>query len=432
MRTADRGARAWSDYRQALGVLNGELLRGRDEVVCALSRRDRRPEAHRVAGELFRELGDPQRAYPAIHVTGTSGKGSVCWAIAHLLRSAGLRVGLHVSPYLQVATEKIWIDGRYIDGSAFARIVARMAPAVRRYRTDDCPATVHGMASAAVAFEAFRRARVDVAVIEACCGGRFDVTAHLRTRVAVVTSVGDDHLDVLGPTVRDVAWHKAGILRRGAAAVSGVSGPAREVVRREARSLGVALHEVPTRGRNVVVANRELARAAVAAFGARPLETSGLPVFPGRLETVSLRPRVVLDVAHNPQKARGLVRSLPPAAGRTVLVAGVLRGKHPAELFRALARRCRSVVFTEPDVRGKPAYPAEELLAAFGPLFEDAAARSAAARALGAAIVRAGSRGTVLVTGSAYLVGALRGRWYPDRRVLVERSSWPGRTAFPT
>jgi dihydrofolate synthase/folylpolyglutamate synthase len=427
MTTTDRDARAWRDYTSALDVLNGELLRSRDEVTCTLSRRARRPEAHRVAGRFFRELGDPQRAYPAIHVTGTSGKGSVCWAIAHLLRAAGLRVGLHVSPYLQTATEKIWIDGRYIDARSFRRLVTDIAPIARRYRTDDCPATIHGMASAAVAFEAFRRARVDVAVIEACCGGRFDVTAHLRTNVAVVTTVGDDHRDVLGPTVRDVAWHKAGILRRGAAAISGVSGPARETIRREARALGVTLQELPTRGRNVLAANLELARAAVLAFGAPVPDVVELPVFPGRFETVALRPRVVLDIAHNPQKARGLVRSLAPATGRAVLVAGVLRGKHPAALFRALARRFRSVVFTEPIVRGKPAYPAAALREAFGSLFDEAHARPVAEEALALALRRAGAQGTVLVTGSAYLVGALRGRWYPDLRVLVERTPWPRR-----
>ncbi|MBI5500963.1 MAG: hypothetical protein HY907_12025 [Deltaproteobacteria bacterium] len=416
----------WGEYLRALEVLNVELLRPKDEVTCALSRRDRRPEAHRVSGAFLRELGDPQRAFPAIHVTGTSGKGSVCWLVAHGLRAAGLRVGLHVSPYLQVATEKIWIDGRYLDGRSFARIVDFVAPVARRYRTAECPATVHGMASAAVAFEAFRRARVDVAVVEACCGGRWDVTAHLDTRVAVVTSVGDDHRDVLGPTVRDVAWHKAGILRRRASAVSGVSGAAREVFRTEARRLGVALREIPTRGRNVGAVNRELAEAALAAWGAHLPDEAVVPPFPGRLETVAERPRVVLDIAHNAQKARGLVRSLPRFPGREVLVAGVLRGKHPTSLFRALAARFRRVVFTEPRVVGKPGYPAATLRATLAPLFDEARCEADAGRAVDVALRMARRDGSVVVTGSAYLVGALRGRWFPDRAVLAARTSRPG------
>lgn len=416
----------WRAYRRANAVLDGELLRRPDEVTCPVSRRERRAAAHQVAGELYAALGAPQRAWPAIHVTGTSGKGSVAWAIAHLLRAAGLRVGLHVSPYLQVATEKIWIDGSYVDGRAFARLVERVAPVVRRFDTPDCPASIHGLASAAVAFEAFRRARVDVGVIEASCGGRHDVTTHLDTRVAVVTSVGDDHRDVLGPTLRDVARHKAGILRRGAAAVSGVAGVGRAVLRAEARALGVELCEVRTRGCPVGTVNRALAEAAVRAFGVEPPAGTVVPPFPGRLEAIAREPRVVLDIAHNPQKARGLVRSLgAPVDAEVVLVLGALRGKNLAAMLRTLSRRCRRVVFTTPAVTGKSAVPAEELRATYGALFDEARARPEPGRALETGLRLAGRRGTVLVTGSAYLVGALRGRWFPDRAVLLARSSFP-------
>jgi len=142
---------------------------------------------------------------------------------------------------------------------------------------------------------------------------------------------------------------------------------------------------------------------------------------------VAVRPRVVLDIAHNPQKARGLARSLDGSGKLAVLVAGVLRGKHPTAMFRALARRCRTVVFTEPRVPGKPALPAEELRATMGGLFDQAFAEPDASRALERSLRLAGRQGSVLVTGSAYLVGALRGRWFPDRAVLVERSSYPER-----
>lgn len=418
------GETPWQAYRRANAVLDGELLRRPEAVTCAKSRRERRVDAHRVAGELYAALGNPQRTWPAIHVAGTSGKGSVAWAIAHLLRAAGLRVGLHVSPYLQVATEKIWIDGRYVDGNTFARLVDRVAPVVRRFHTPDCPASIHGLASAAVAFEAFRRARIDVAVVEASCGGRYDVTTHLDTRVAVVTSVGDDHRDVLGPTLRDVAWHKAGILRRGAAAVSSVAGVGRDVLRAEARALGVELVEVPARGRPVGALNRALAEAAVRVFGAEPPAEAAVPPFPGRLETIAGRPRVVLDIAHNPEKAQGLVRSLG-AGGDVVLVLGALRGKNLAAMLRTLARRCRRAVFTTPRVTGKSPVPADELRERFGGLFEEARAEPEPRRALGTGLRLAGRRGTVLVTGSAYLVGGLRGRWIPDRAVLLGRTSFP-------
>jgi dihydrofolate synthase/folylpolyglutamate synthase len=187
----------------------------------------------------------------------------------------------------------------------------------------------------------------------------------------------------------------------------------------------VELVEVPTRGRPIARANLELAEAAVRAWGSAVPRGAEFPGFPGRLETVSVRPHVLLDIAHNPQKARGLARSFGGSGKRVVLVAGVLRGKHPTAMFRALARRCRTAVFTEPLVAGKPALPAEELRATMGGLFERAFAESDASRALDRGLGLAGRQGTVLVTGSAYLVGALRGRWFPDRAVLVQRSSYP-------
>ncbi len=422
-------------YDEAIATIEGALLRRAAEVRCPLGRRERRADAHAVSGAFLREMGDPQRAYPSVHVAGTSGKGSVAWGIAHRLREAGLRVGLHMSPYLQVATEKVWIDGRHLDAAGFARIVRRIAPVAARYRTAECPATVHGMASAAVAFEAFRRARVDVAVVEACCGGRWDITNHLDTRVAVITSVGDDHADVLGPTVRDIAWHKAGVLRRGAAGITGASGMPLRIIRAQAESLGVDLRVVPTRGRDVRTSNPDHVDAAVEAFltsvGRAPPNSPPVhavqthPPLAGRIETVQRRPTVVLDVAHNPQKARALLRSLPVDWPAPVLVFGCIAGKTPAGLVRVLARRFRHVVLTEPRAFGKPAVPAPALLARFGRRFDLAWAEPDPHEATLRAMRMAGPRGTVVVTGSAFLVGAVRGLWYPDDRVLVERTSYP-------
>lgn len=418
-----------------MSILEGTLLRRLDDVRCRESRRERRAAGHRVAGEFYRDAGDPQRAYPAVHVTGTSGKGSVAWAVAHRLREEGYRVGLHVSPYLQVATEKIWIDGRYASAAELERLAQWVRPVAERYRTADCPATVHGMASAAIAFEAFRRAEVDVAVIEACCGGRWDITAHLDTRVAVITSVGDDHADVLGPTVADIARHKAGVLRRGAAAITGASGPPLDVVAAEAASLGVDLRIVPTRGRSVLASNRDLAEAVVAEYLARATPPSGrrrgagktaafaLP--PGRFEIVARRPRVVLDVAHNPQKVRALVRSLDMPERDPVLVMGCIAGKSAAGIVGSLAPRFRRVVFTEPRAVGKNSVPAARLLERYGARFDQALAEPSAREAVAIGLRLAGPRGAMLVTGSAYLVGRVRGLWYPDDRVLAQRTSYP-------
>jgi dihydrofolate synthase/folylpolyglutamate synthase len=408
-------------------VLERELLRDPDEVCCPLPRRERRVEAHRAAGRFYAELGDPQQAYPAIHVAGSSGKGSTAWTIAHLLRHAGLRVGLHLSPYLQVPTEKVWVDGRFVSAADWAAAVGVVAPVARRFRSADSPAPIHGMASAAVAFECFRRARVDAAVIEASCGGRYDVTSHLDTRVAVITTVSRDHLDVLGPRAADVPFHKAGVLRRGAAGVTGARGRALDGIRAEARRLGVRLIEIPGGRGPIGVAARATAEAAVRAFGVEPRAGAIVPPLAARLERMPGRARTILDAAHSPEKVRGLLRSLPAPDVPEVLLFGALRGKQAGPMLRLLSRRFRAVVFAEAPAAGKPAVPASVLAARYGAWFDRSAADASPLLALARARRLAGPDGTVVVAGSVYLAGALRGRWYPDAQVLLQRTFFPRR-----
>ncbi|MDD5308345.1 MAG: hypothetical protein PHU25_13575, partial [Deltaproteobacteria bacterium] len=137
-----------------------------------------------VMERFLTECGTPQRGIPAVHVAGTSGKGSVAAGVAGILAEAGLRTGLHVSPYVQAATEKVWIDGRFLASDAFADLVDWVAPLAASKLDPATPASIHGMASVALAFEAFRRARVEVMVIEVGCGGRYDLTSFIDTSVA--------------------------------------------------------------------------------------------------------------------------------------------------------------------------------------------------------------------------------------------------------
>ncbi|MFO8070732.1 MAG: Mur ligase family protein [Polyangia bacterium] len=210
----------------------------------------RDPEARMAAMRDFLDAcGNPQRNLPALHVAGTSGKGSVCAAAASILRESGLSVGLHVSPYLQSATEKIWIDGLFVDALAFDELVEWVLPVARPRLRPETPASIHGMASVAVALEAFRRAEVDCIVFEAGCGARWDLTSLVETEVAVITNVGLDHVVSLGPGIERIAWHKAGAARAGRPLVCGAtSGPAAEVIRDEARRVGAEMVEVPPRG----------------------------------------------------------------------------------------------------------------------------------------------------------------------------------------
>jgi len=382
------------------------------------------------------ECGDPQRGLPAIHVAGTSGKGSVAAAIAGALREAGLRVGLHVSPYLQSATEKIWVDGLFASAERFADLVRWVAPAAAPRVHPETPASIHGMASVAIALEGFRRETVDAIVFEAGCGGRYDLTSFVETRVAVVTNVGRDHLVSLGPDLERVAWHKAGIARPGVPLVTGAEGRPLEVVREEARSVGARVEIVPPSGdaweHNRAVAY-EAARLAARDLGA-PMDEeifrrgAGRTRLAGRAEVApGPGPRTVLDGAHNAEKLAVAVESTLSGAGpgpRVALV-GFLGTKAGEDLAAPLSGRFDRVVTTEPRVYGKTPLPAEDaarLLARAG--FEPLVVPDPR-RALDEASRLAGGEGTLLVTGSFYLVGDLRDRWFPKERVVLERTSWP-------
>jgi dihydrofolate synthase/folylpolyglutamate synthase len=388
--------------------------------------------------EFLRRLGDPQRDLPAVHVVGTSGKGSVAAAVAGILAAAGLRVGLHVSPYLQAMTEKIWIDGRFVSAGELADLADAVLPIALPFLEADAPASVHGMASVAMAFEAFRRARVDVAVVEAGCGARYDVTSLADTRVAVLTNVGADHLDVLGPGVERVAWHKAGAARRGRPIVVGATGEALAIVRREAAAVGAAIVEVPPSADGAPSHNAALAARAATLFGeSRGLAIGAEAVAEGarrvrlacRTEIAQEGPRVILDGAHNADKIGVAIdAALALAApGPRVAVVGLLAAKASADVVRPLAGRFDAIWVTEPRALGKRALPAAAAVGLLASAGIEARAAADPSAALGAAMARAGRDGTVVALGSFYLVGALREHWYAKRDVVLERTSWPTR-----
>ncbi len=430
-------------------------------------------------------LGDPQAAYPIVHVGGTSGKGSTSVAIAAILSAGGYKVGLHTSPYLQVATEKLQVGGRLIDPQVFADLVDEALEghdAWRRAHPEEDRLT-YGEIWVALLATYFRREQVDLAVIEVGAGGRFDLTNVVQPVAAVVTSVGLDHTVTLGETIPEIAWHKAGIIKAGASAVTAVTDPvALAVIVDEAARVGTPLvRVVEGESFEVVEASpggttwRELravssgarvadsplpappgrfqaTNAAIAVATVRELASRGFPVtedairmglasarLPGRFERVPDGVPVVLDGAHNPDKVAALAENLPGlvAAGlarRLVVVLGALEAKRHEEMVRALGDQAAEIVTTSASVLAKRGATAAALAQTArsvgfrGRLTVEPEPTAALAHALERARLDSGA---VLVTGSLYLVGTLRARWYPDEAVVLERTPWPGQGSVP-
>lgn len=424
-------------------------------------------------------LGNPQDRFPIVHVTGTSGKGSTCAAIASVLTRGGYRTGLATSPYLQVATEKLQIDGRLIGPTPFADLVARVLESAAAWERQSAAEQSLSYGEVWVAMMAtwFAEQQVDIGVIEVGAGGRFDVTNVVRPLVTAVTSVGLDHTATLGPTVEQIAWHKAGIFKPGATAVTAATEPAAlAVLAAEATAVGVDLiridplrsvvvhasgaagsswslvdeagQAVPPDVRSDAPGRHHVVNGAVALTVLRVLRRHGFDVddgavvaglaearLPGRGERMPTRsgPAVLIDAAHNPDKVRALVASLPDVLPESrqvppVLLTGSLGGKDVAAMLRTLLPAVSAVVTTSVGVTGKDPIAAAALArtvneAGFLGIVQ---AENDPVAALELALTWAAERhGAVLVTGSLYLAGAVRGRWYGANDILRQQTPWP-------
>jgi dihydrofolate synthase/folylpolyglutamate synthase len=409
---------------------------------------------------LLRGLGDPQAGLRGALVGGTNGKGSVLALAAAALRAAGYRVGETPKPHLVTYRERIQVDGRPIEPDAFARLIAEVLPVADRIAPRLGPPTEFELLTAAI-FRRFADAGVEVALVEVGLGGRLDATHAWDGGVAAITNVDLDHTAHLGPTVVAIAREKAAIIERGDLALTGATGDALAVIARRARRVGAPLTAVPPapllgwdrdgievelpglgptrvglRGRhqaaNAAVADAlldalEAAGIASADPGARRSGYAGAS-WPGRLELIEVDGRdVLLDGAHNPAGAAALATALddlrpyltggrdavPPPATLVVAsmadkdVDGVIRALGASPIVRSARIVCTSV----DAVRGMPA----ETLAGRWQAASSGARVTVESDPLGA-VERgiATAAGPVVVAGSLYLVGAVRGHLVDD------------------
>ncbi len=352
---------AFDDLTDALAWLDGHI-----DFESVMPTRRAIPTLDRMRA-LMAVLADPQDAAPAVHLTGTNGKGSTAAMVTALLRAKGLSVGTYTSPNLSRVNERLAVGGRPIDDGAFVEVLeslARVEPLL-----DDRPTRFELLTAAAFLY--FADEAVDVAVVEVGLGGRWDCTNVVDAEVAVVTNISFDHTEVLGPTLEDIAGDKAGIFKPGSRAVIGERDPslasllmtrAREAGAADAWLAGVDFECTSNRlavgGRlcdlrtpggaygEVLVPlhgahqgdNAACALAATEAFFGAPLdeqlvdEAFATVEVPGRLEVVGRHPLVVVDGAHNVAGMRSLARSLIEGFavdGDAVAVIGMLRGRDP-------------------------------------------------------------------------------------------------------
>jgi dihydrofolate synthase/folylpolyglutamate synthase len=388
-------------------------------------------------------LGDPQDAVPCIHIAGTNGKGSVAAMIETILRAAGWRTGLYTSPHLVRLGERVQVNRQLLAPDEIAAWASELRPTAERleaeFGSDEHPSYFEFMT--AMAFLHFRRSRCDVACIEVGLGGRLDATNVVVPEVSVITSIGLDHLDVLGATVGEIAAEKAGIVKPGRPLVIGRLPAAAETVIREIagsrdapvisvrEKFGDDLARYPQTNLEGDYQRWNAATATLVAetlparwkLDSNVVARALLNVdWPGRWQRFTMSGRhVILDTAHNSEGAGVLdvqLARVVAATGRPpIVVAGALGVARARSLVPVFCRHARDLYFVMPAQSRACRF--EELEALIEPSFRGRVVRSRVEDLFPAAgVCTAGEEGdTIVVAGSVYLAGEVLARIDPTR-----------------
>lgn len=397
--------------------------------------------------ELLCRLGDPQKELKFVHVAGSNGKGSTCAMLDAILRKAGYKVGLYISPYIQDFCERMQVDGENIPGETLAAITERVRWAADAM--EDHPSQFELVT--AIAMEYFREERCDIVVLEVGMGGALDSTNAIDApEVAVITNIGLEHTEYLGDTLEKIAATKAGIIKPGCACVCYDGAPeVTDVVRAVCAQKNVPFTcagrfpvkmlrqdldgQVFSRNgreyRLALLGPHQTSNAAVVLETVEALRGRGWHIpeeavlaglrevkWPARFEILSRKPLFILDGGHNPQCAEALVDTVGALlpGRRIVFLTGVLADKDYPRIMELMMPRAQEFVCLTPvSDRALPADALAEYLTQRGAKAQACADIPTGIRM---ALTAAGEDGAVIAFGSLYLAGAVRTAFSSARR----------------
>ncbi|MFA6354151.1 MAG: Mur ligase family protein [Candidatus Paceibacterota bacterium] len=417
-------------YFKAIGFLEGlyNLPLGKDYLSD-----HKNPEIYlRRMNYLLELLGRPERGLKYIHITGTSGKGSVASAVHLGLVKAGKKAGLFTSPFVTTSIEKIKVGEKYIAPDELAKIVEELKPIIdKAFREGPDGGPSYFEIFTAIAFLYFKKTKCEWAVLEVGMGGRYDSTNVIqKTLITAITNINYDHTHILGKTLSRIARDKAGIIKRGSQFFTTEARPALlDIFREECQKTGSKFNLVPAVAKDYLLTNAALVRAILGATGiqnkfvAAGIKESRLPC---RFEIVQKKPLVVLDGAHNESKMESTVENLEKLKYRKLfLVLAAAENKDIDSILKVIApkadyalatrfeikeRKCRNPFTLAEQIKKYKKIPVEVYLDPW--------------QALSKAFKLAKPEDLILATGSFFLTGELRQKWYPEEWILERRESF--------
>ncbi len=341
-------------------------------------------------------LENPEKDFKYIHITGTAGKGTVASMIQQALVKQGRKAGLFTSPFVTTSIEKIQVGDLYIDPLEFAQIVEEMKPKIDEAFAK-CPwgGPSYFERFLAIALLYFQKQKCEWVVLEVGCGGRYDATNVIPAPVmSAITNVDYDHMHILGKTLTKIAWDKSGIIKKGSVFFTTETRPRlREIMKQECMKHGAEFNYVQG-------GNRELVEAM--GFTAEEVK------LPARFEIIQTKPLVIIDGAHNRAKMRHTAKSLKSLKFNKLHIVVALAANKDKNILDVI-----KADYVYPTRFQNPERKAMNLGGYTDPH-----------QALDAALRQATSDDVVLITGSFYLAGELRTRWFSEEKILVHRSAF--------
>lgn len=393
--------------------------------------------------ELLRRIGNPQDQLHFVHIAGTNGKGSTAKMTSTILKEAGYTVGMYISPFVVDFRERFQVNNHMIEKSEFSALVEFIDPYVKELASEGQQVTEFEVITA-IAFEFFRRRKCDIVALEVGLGGRFDATNVIRTPdCAVICSISLDHTDILGDTIAEIAFEKAGIIKENTDVVT--------YPLQEPEALAVFLEQCQKSNSRLIQPNpgaieilesgvlgsrfvydgrtyklrlagkHQIYNAAAVIETMKVLRKKGFSVsdnaiyqgikkaaFPARFEIMSRHPLIIVDGAHNRQAAASLAQTLDKLeASPKIAVMGMMADKDYRSAVASIGSKCEEII-TIPVPCNPRAVDPVLLAEAAGPYCKTVATIPDYDVALETALSRAGEKGAVIICGSFYMASDMR------------------------
>ncbi len=456
-----------TSYAEAISLLNSLQNLPRSEYMANLKQSGTKARRYlRRTQKLLDLIGNPERELDFFHIAGTSGKGTTAALLHSILTAAKIKVGSFLSPYPTVAAEKIIIKDRLASPSDIARAVPEIFRAIETMISSRYSPPSYYETWLALALLIFARKKLTHAIIETGVGGEYDASNIIPKKIAsIITLIHYDHQDLLGNTLAEIAQAKAGIIRHGTPVITAEQlPPAQRIIKKKAQSCRAPLTTVkaseltreaehinpsppslgfqtfsfhgssftiPLIGKGM----RENAALAVSAAELVSLPPSviqqGLKLFslPIRQEIVNTRPLVILDAAHNPHKMEELRRIIDRLTyNRLFLIIALKEKKNSSATLKPIVPRAHAVYctrFLTPSFFSCPLPTLTRTAARYAQKKTEIRTFINPHEAITNALSRARPTDAILVTGSIYMVGEIRRRWYPSERILSQKTSFP-------